>query len=197
MIYIESKRKKVTSIERKYPGALIIDVTSTSNSRFVQLSPFYPHGGIPVPFSPGYASMSVEGIWQGLKVFQKSDVDLSCFSNATMRNIKRTVRRFGMPLGHRKGVSGTELLGYLDARFQIYLPSYLWVLQNKAGALIDEIRFLSKEKNVVFLDYDTNSDCFNEKKPVSHASLIKFYIEDDYPTMERPREPEGQLSFDF
>ena len=32
------------------------------------LSPFYPHGGIPIPFSGSVTSQSVEGIWQGLKV---------------------------------------------------------------------------------------------------------------------------------
>lgn len=114
-----------------------------------------------------------------------------------MKNLKRTVRRYGKPLGHRKGVSGSELLGYIDARFQIYLPSYLWVLQNKANSLVDEIKTLAKEKNVVLLDYDTNVDCLNEKKPISHASLIKFYIEGNYPTMGEYREQDGQLLFDF
>ncbi|MGN0088780.1 MAG: DUF6939 family protein [Candidatus Limimorpha sp.] len=44
------------------------DVTSQARDGLVRLSPFYPHGGIPVPFSEGYTAACVEGIWQGLKV---------------------------------------------------------------------------------------------------------------------------------
>ena len=69
MITIESKRKKIENILRKYPGSIIADVTSQAKDGLVRLSPFYPHGGIPVPFSEGYTSACVEGIWQGLMAF--------------------------------------------------------------------------------------------------------------------------------
>ena len=59
----------------------------------MRLSPFYPHGGIPVPFSEGYTATRVEGIWQGLKVFDNEDIDISMFLNETMKGIKRTVSR--------------------------------------------------------------------------------------------------------
>ena len=39
------------------------------------MSPFYPHGDIPVPFSQGYTAACVEAVWQGLKVFEDEDVD--------------------------------------------------------------------------------------------------------------------------
>ena len=112
MIAIESKRRKRENILKKYHDSVIADVTSQATDGLVRLSPFYPHGGIPVPFSEGYTAMCVEAIWQGLKVFESADVDVNMFANDTMKNIKRTVRRFGKPLGHRKGVNGTELLGY-------------------------------------------------------------------------------------
>lgn len=104
MIVIDSKRRKRENILKKYPDAVIADVTSQATDSLVKLSPFYPHGGIPVPFSEGYTAMCVEAIWQGLKVFDSVDVDVNMFANDTMKNIKRTVRRFGKPLGHRKGV---------------------------------------------------------------------------------------------
>ena len=117
MIVIESKRKKLSTLEREYPGAVIVDVTSHANGEMVRFSPFYPHGGIPVPYSGNITSMSVEGIWQGLKVFGTAGVDRSSFRNATMKDLKRTTRRFGPTLGHRKGVDGTELLGYLEGNY--------------------------------------------------------------------------------
>ena len=87
MILIESKRKKPENILKRYPSAILADVTSSAKDGLVKLSPFYPHGGIPVPFSEGYTAMCVEAIWQGLKVFESCDIDVSLFDNVTMRNI--------------------------------------------------------------------------------------------------------------
>ena len=182
MIIVESKRKKSASILKKYPNAILADVTSAAKDGLVKLSPFYPHYGIPVPFSEGYTATCVEAIWQGLKVFENSDVDVQMFQNDTMKNIKRTVRRFGKPLGHRKGVHGTELLGYIEARKQIYIPAYKWILENKVSDIIVRLRDASNSgKTIVLLDYDTNADVENAKKPLSHASLIKAYAEGTYP----------------
>lgn len=185
MIIIESKRKKPTTILRQYPNAVLADVTSGAKNDLVKLSPFYPHGGIPVPFSEGYTATCVEAIWQGLKVFEAADVDTSLFLNDTMKGLKRTVRRFGKPLGHRRGVNGTELLGYIEARKQIYIPTYRWVLENKVASIIERMREASRTKTIVLLDYDTNADVENAKKPLSHASLIKAYIEGIYPYGEK------------
>lgn len=65
MIIIESKRKKAETILKNYPDAILADVTSKAKDGLVKLSPFYPHYGIPVPFSPGYTATCVEAIWQG------------------------------------------------------------------------------------------------------------------------------------
>lgn len=189
MIVIESKRKKSATILKNYPNAILADVTSGAKDGLVKLSPFFPHYGIPVPFSEGYTATCVEAIWQGLKVFEGCDVDVSLFENDTMKNIKRTVRRFGKPLGHRKGVNGTELLGYVEAREQIYIPTYKWVLEHKVADIIERLRVASNSgKTIVLLDYDTNADVENAKKPLSHASLIKAYVEGIYPYGERSDE---------
>lgn len=177
MIVIQNKRKKPENILKAYPGAIICDVTSKAKDSLVKLSPFYPHGGIPVPFSEGWTATCVEAVWQGLKVFDSADVDTEMFKNDTMKNIKRTVRRFGKPLGHRRGVNGTELLGYIDARKQIYIPTFRWVLENKVADIIAKMKEAAKTKTIVLLDYDTNSDVDNPAKPLSHAYLIKAYIE--------------------
>ena len=186
MIIVESKRKKPATILKKYPDAILADVTSGAKDGLVKLSPFYPHGGIPVPFSEGFTATCVEAIWQGLKVFEGADVDTSLFQNDTMKGLKRTVRRFGNPLGHRRGVNGTELLGYIEARKQIYIPTYRWVLENKVANIIERLKAANEEgKTIVLLDYDTNADVENAKKPLSHASLIKAYVEGIYPYGEK------------
>lgn len=181
MIIIESKRKKVENIRKKYPGSTVCDVTSKAKDSLVKLSPFYPHGDIPVPFSDGLTATCVEAVWQGLKVFEHADIDVAMFKNDTMKNIKRTVRRFGKPLGHRKGVNGEELLGYLEARQQIYIPTYRWMLEHKAMQIIEKLRSASKDRVIVLLDYNTNSDVDDPTKPLSHAYLVKAYAEGLYP----------------
>lgn len=181
MIQLASKRKKLTTLQKEYPDAIFADVTSKATDDLRKLSPFFPHYDIPVPFTEGMTATCVEAIWQGLKVFEGADVDIEMFRNDTMKNIKRTVRRFGMPLGHRKGVHGTELLGYIEARKQIYIPTYRWVLENKVAHIIDRLRKASETRTIVLLDYDTNADVENARKPLSHASLIKAYAEGTYP----------------
>ena len=204
MIVIENKRCKPETLYRKYgKDAIIADVTSKAQDALAKLSPFYPHGGIPVPNSEGYTATCVEAIWQGLKVFEMADIDTEMFRNDTMRNIKRTVRRFGKPLGHRYGVGSQELLSYIDARKRIYIPTYRWVLENKVMHIIERLREVSKAKTVILLDYDTNADVDNPRKPLSHASLVKAYAEGVYPyedvdgMVQSSAEVPVQLTFSF
>ena len=181
MIIIESKRKKQETLLKMYPNAIVADVTSQAKDGLIKLSPFYPHGGIPIPFSNGMTATCVEAIWQGLKVIENSDVDVCLFKNDTMKNIKRSVRKNGRPLGHRKGVKGTELLDYIEARKQIYIPTYRWMLENKVSSIIERMKEASKTKTIILLDYNTNQDVDDASKPLSHAFLIKAYIEGIYP----------------
>jgi hypothetical protein len=115
VIAIQSRRMALERIEQKYPDATILDLTAHGMQPWIRFSPFYPHGNIPVPFSQGMVSASVEGIWQGLKVFEQADVDLSRFTVASMKNLKRSVRASGRVLGHRQGVEGSMLLDSAEA----------------------------------------------------------------------------------
>jgi len=98
-----------------------------------------------------------------------------------MKNIKRTVRRFGKPLGHRKGVNGTELLNYGDARKLIYIPTYRWMLENKVLDILERLKEASRTKTIILLDYNVNDDVDDLSKPLSHAYLVKAYVEGLYP----------------
>lgn len=178
MPLIIMNRRAIASIQRHYEGALVLDVTSQGTEPWIRFSPFYPHKNIPVPFSSGYVSSSVEGIWQGLKVFERADVDMSKFNITTMHGIKRSARKYGKVLGHRKGVHGTELLTYVEARKLIYLPTYRWVLEHSVYNVLSELKDLSREGLIVLLDYETNCDIENDTKPLSHAGLIKSYIDE-------------------
>ncbi|MEO7717297.1 MAG: hypothetical protein ABIY70_13940 [Capsulimonas sp.] len=174
-IEIASRRLSEATLRRRFGDALILDVTSRAPEPWVRFSPFFPHGGIPVPFTSNSAGASVEGIWQGLKVFESADVDTATIENATMRGIKRTERRFGKVRGHREGINGARLLSYGEARRGIYLLTYLWVLENRLQDQIGQLHSLANSQRVVLLDYETNEDVENLSRPLSHASLIVEY----------------------
>ncbi|HXV94472.1 MAG TPA: hypothetical protein VD813_14295, partial [Pseudonocardia sp.] len=74
MLHVAHRQVSREKLEKRFPGATVLDVTSRGPQPWVRFSPFYPHGGIPVPLSPGAYGQSVEGIWQGLKVFERADV---------------------------------------------------------------------------------------------------------------------------
>ena len=180
-LQIDSKRKHAATLARQHPGATILDVTSHGPEPWVKFSPFYPHRDIPVPLSPGYVAASVEGIWQGLKVFAGADVDPASFANTSMRGLKRTIQTFGMVRGHRAGVGGVGLLTYREARYRIYLPAYRWVLDQRLQPELEMLRLLCQRKPVVLLDYETNADLDNLLRPLSHAALIVAYLRGQWP----------------
>lgn len=185
LVQVANRRRKPESIKAAFPDAAVLDVTSRGPQPWVRLSPFYPHGGIPVPFSPGVVSASVEGIWQALKVFDNADVDPTKLAVTTMAGLKRSVRRYGPVQGHRAGLRGQTLLDYETARRQIYVPSYRWMLEHRAPDLIDELRRLAGDRGVVLLDYTTNGDLADLSSPLSHAALVVRYVTDQWPSPSR------------
>lgn len=180
MILIQNKRRKIKNIKKDYPDSIIIDVTSKGEMPMLKFSPFYPIGKIPIPYSDNKFSESMEGIWQGLKVFENEDIDESKFAITTMKGLKRTIRKYGKPKGHRKGVKGKELLDYITARKLIYLPSYKWVLDNKLRTELKKLKNISEMKDLILLDYEVNGDVENANKPLSHAQLIKMRLENKF-----------------
>ena len=185
MIFVASKKRKPERILSDYPGAIIFDITSSAPTlQGRKFSPFYPHGNIPIPGeSGGMTATCVEAIWQGLKVFEGCGIDLTVFTNDTMRNLKRTVRKYGRPLGHQYGVYSKVILDYADARRLIYIPTYRYVLDRipSVHRLVEQLAQRSKSEDIVLLDYNVNPNNLDLSKPLSHAELVKMYIEGRYP----------------
>lgn len=46
---------------------------------------------------------------------------------------------------------------------------------------LDKIRSILETQDVVLLDYNLNPDNADKSKPLSHAELIKMYLEGRYP----------------
>lgn len=187
-ISVRSRRKEASGVE--FHGATILDLTSKGKLPWLRFSPFYPVGDIPVPGWPGLSAASVEGIWQGLKRFEGEDsVDFATLGNVSMRNLKRTSRAKGAAgrprgrvLGHQFGPTGSVLLDYVSARQKIYLPAYRWILENRLAEEVGQIRSIARVMPVILLDYETNADVEDTSRPLSHCSLVKRFIEENWPT---------------
>jgi hypothetical protein len=188
-ITIESRRKNLASVEKHWPNAAIIDVTSKGVEPWVRFSPFYPHGGVPIPNTPSQTAQSVEGLWQGLKVFEREDIDPRKWAVTDMSGIKRGGKSRGGVRGHRFGVGSDVLLGYRDARFQIYLPAYKWVLEQRVAAEVEQLRRLTADKPLVLLDYETNTDVEDLSSPLSHAALVMYHLQGTWPTVQASELP--------
>jgi hypothetical protein len=171
----------MTKLSAVQPPLTLVDVTSRGPEPWVRFSPFFPHLNIPIPFTEGRTSASVEGVWQALKVFERADVNPDVLDNTSMRKLKRTTRAFGRCLGHREGLFGERLMSYLEARKLIYLPTYRWVLEHKLAGEVARLRALAQAGPVVMLDYEINCDVEDLTRPLSHAGLVVAYLEDRYP----------------
>jgi hypothetical protein len=157
------------------PESVVVDVTSKSpDNRFRAFSPFHPvPGGVGISVPEGFfdaplTSTTVEGAWQGLKVFENEGIDMRAMRNATMKGLKRNASKArGRILGH-----GLHHVAYLQSRKELYVPMYEQQM-DALDALVQELVDLVKSgRNVVLLDYNTNTDVEDVSKPLSHASLV-------------------------
>uniref|UniRef100_A0A0G4FD93 Uncharacterized protein n=1 Tax=Chromera velia CCMP2878 TaxID=1169474 RepID=A0A0G4FD93_9ALVE len=189
--------------------AVVLDVTSRGKEEMRVFSPFTQNGDhlFTVPFLPSSVpkerreSRTVEGIWQGLKIFQKCaegaeltdgkyGVDFGKFKAAN-KNLKRTTRTLGGVRGHYGGPG--VFLSIQEARKKIYLSAYKQQLQLPPVARqVESLRAVAREKDLVFLDFDTNDD-LNKDKPLSHAQCLRsFVLHGDFREIKGSPEARGE-----
>ncbi|PIN87659.1 hypothetical protein COV12_02670 [Candidatus Woesearchaeota archaeon CG10_big_fil_rev_8_21_14_0_10_32_24] len=147
---------------------VVIDVSSYGASPYNLFSPFThsPDFEIPVPGLPGVNSWSVEGIWQGLKLID-GQTDLSLLDT-------RPRKRVGVVEGHQ---FGDRILGYEEARWEIYLPAYNHYVEHCVPSeVIDSLFNLQREgKEILLFDVEDNGD-IREPRPLAHASVLATYL---------------------
>lgn len=154
-------------VENLPAGSAVFDVSSYAEPPFCELSPMWVHGGVPVPGLSGETSDTVEGVWQGLKVIR---------GETAPRYFRGPgAKRGGKPSGHR---FGTKLLGVVDARRLIYVPTYEWVIENRVAPAVIE-RFVEAALAGVtqhFHDVGDNGDPSDPDQPLAHAAVLVRYL---------------------
>lgn len=150
--------------QRQWTNSVVVDLTSRSRCNpFVKLSPYYPYGDIPVLNSPYLRLNSVNEVWQIL-----------CMNKETRGKNKDVLFRIGIGIN--------EYYTYEEARREILIPTYRWMLENKAFDIVCKLReYNEKGGTIVFIDKTTNTDIVNVSQPLSFAYLLKAYIECTFP----------------
>jgi hypothetical protein len=148
-------------------GSVVIDVSSYADPPYCHLSPMWVHGGIPVPGMPGTTSDTVEGVWQGLKVIR---------GKTAPRFFRGPgAKRAGKPSGHQ---FGKKLLGVVEARRRIYVPTYECMLENRIDpSLIDQLLTAARSGVTQFIhDVGDNGDPNDVTQPLAHAAVLVRYL---------------------
>ena len=65
-----------------------------------------------------------------------------------------------------------------EARRKILIPMFRWMLEQKTYCIIEYLREIAQQQDIVILDDSINCDITNINVPLSYAWLIKSYIED-------------------
>ncbi len=154
-------------VENLPAGRAVIDVSSYADPPFCTLSPMWVHGGVPVPGMPGNVSDTVEGVWQGLKVIRGKTAPRFFHGPGAKRG--------GKPSGHQ---FGKQLLGVVDARRRIYVPTYEWVIENRIDpTVIDQLLAVARRGVVQFVhDVCDSGDPNDTTQPLAHAAVLVRYL---------------------
>ncbi len=167
-------RKEILDLHQQYPKAYFYDTSTHAPTardfHFVsdasEFSPFQQYGNIPVPGMKA-VSDSVEGVWQGLKVINGS-IDRSYFMG-------KPRKRRGIPHGH---LLGEELLGYIEARKRIFIPTYIFMIEQcvKQESLNLILERAKRGRHQFIFDVDSVSAAEDTSGPLAHSSVLVDYL---------------------
>lgn len=186
-IFIANRRRLPKTLSAEFGDIPRFDVTFVGHDPlFSTLSPMYPHGDLPVPYTERtLTANSLEAIWQGLKVFEHEGAQLDpvALGKSGDKNIKRPPNeRRGKILGHQRGLHPERpLLSLIEARAFIYAPLYLWQLKHHCTEAIAALHQALQQSDILLLEAGTPSNVRDIFTPMPHSELLRLYLQDQYP----------------
>lgn len=138
----------------------------------------WPEPSIPVPGQDNHLARSVESVWQGLKLVD----DIPDFAQFAGQPTKRPPDHARHTDSYRYADSqflyGERKLGLVSARFLIYLPTYLYLLNTLVpDTVIGTIcEHLNQCGPALFFDWDENQDILDPSRSWSHSALLASWF---------------------
>ncbi|MDE7349434.1 MAG: hypothetical protein K2N25_00045 [Muribaculaceae bacterium] len=162
--------KNAEMIRKEFPGAAVLDLTEDGMMR--KLDPGFPLGRIGVPGMEGEYGLSLKGIWEGLKVFDKKDVsDSKWWRNERLLGKERWCRSYGKLIGIRIGDEVVDM----EKGKEIFEMMYEGILKERFREDVEIIRKEGVKRAVFLLDYEEG----DERRWIDHVGILKRVVEDD------------------
>lgn len=151
-------------------NVIAIDVSAKAPDGWGVLAASFDHGDLRVPGHPNAVARTVDGVWEALKRFQAEGEDLALLESPKPRK-RRATEATGALLGHV--YDGKVIDEEAEARRQIYLPAYHWMVKNApaAKAKFEELLELARTNTVHLYDGTENGNIY-DPRALSHAALL-------------------------
>jgi len=142
----------------------------------------YQHGHIPIPQMPGHSSESVQGIVEGLALVARSGQPGKINPGYFMGPGRpRRIQKGQWCVGYRVG---TRAVSIGEARQNLLMPAYLWVLHNRLKAFVKRLDQMGRDKDLHLYDGASNID-IHDPKPFSGAAVVVSLINGTLRQFER------------
>lgn len=160
----ENYEENVKAARKIFPRALVFDVTAVGAMK--KLDPGCPVGRVEIPGRERMKALSLQGVWEGLKVFKKNDeIDEKWMTDERKIGRKRGFKNWGEMIGIR--VNG-ELMREEEGR-KMMREIYEKMIRERFGRILDGIRREAERKTVVLLDYKEE----NKDRVFNHTEVLK------------------------
>lgn len=160
--YVEN----VKMVKKMWPDAIVLDVTMGGGME--KLDPSFRMEKIRIPGFRIKKSLSISGVWEGLKIFEKKrEIDESYFNNEKKLGKNRCCKSYGKLIGIKVG---DDILDVEKGIEEVFVKKYKEVIKYRYSVIIEGLKREMKKRTIVLLDYD------EERYPVSHAELLKEMI---------------------
>ncbi len=153
-----------------------VDISERAEAPWDRFDPWYEHGQIPVPGFWGMQSVTVAGIMESMKCIgeegKRGKISLGYLVGG------RRTRE--IPEGHwMTGYQVKSSRGDLtQARRDVFVPAYQWVLRNKVSEQVARLRVLGQKDDVAIYDGLENAD-LEDPRPLSYGALLCAYLNRD------------------
>lgn len=161
--------KNSKEARKKWPGAVVLD--PTLGGAMEKFDPAFPIGKVKVLGSKWMESLSIMGIWEGLKVFsKKNEIDSGYFKDVKKLGKVRGCKSYGRLVGIKVG---DNVIEGEDEMVDLFEKLYRETIYGRFDFLIESLKGQAEGRTVVLLDYKEG----DERYPVSHVEILKEMIE--------------------
>ena len=158
----EKYDENVKAVRKNFPKALVFDVTIEGAMK--RLDPNFPIGNVRVP-GMKKKGLSVNGVWESLKVFKKKEeIDEKWMADERKVGKMRGCKSWGKLLGIQIGDDVLDL----EEGGKIFEKIYREIVEERFGRVIEGLRREAEKRNVVLLDYKEE-----RLRPFNHVEILK------------------------